>query len=156
MLRRFRPGLNSMGTTIARTFDFSGRSRRTEVAWFWIYSLLAGLVLRLLPDPPFVFQHKLYVELTVEFFIMSPFFALFARRLHDQNRSAWWALILFPTMAASTYRHLQVSLHAFDPNWPDLGYWQLIAALLIICVFGFVLMEGTDGANRFGLDPRAD
>lgn len=89
-----------------------------------------------------------------------PFFALFARRMHDQDRAGWWALTLLPIVAMGMYD--RVSFILLDPQTgasalPDLPWWLMlprIACGLVVILFLFVV--GTDGPNGFGPDPREE
>jgi uncharacterized membrane protein YhaH (DUF805 family) len=53
-----------------------------------------------------------------------PGLAVWIRRLHDIDRSGWWALLIF---------------------LPILGWFAL---------FVFACLDGTRGANRYGPDPK--
>jgi uncharacterized membrane protein YhaH (DUF805 family) len=68
-----------------------------------------------------------------------PVIAIYAKRLHDLNLSAWWLLLLPAVTFAvglSVFNRLDVA-----------GY------CLLLLVLGF--LPGTSGPNRFGEDPRA-
>lgn len=58
--------------------------------------------------------------------LLLPFLAVTVRRLHDTDRSGWWVLI---------------------------GLIPLIGGLVL---FIFACLDGTEGDNRFGSDPKAD
>jgi len=120
-----------------RYAEFGGRSRRLE---YWLFALFTVLVNAVLVA---LFGH---VELTgagVQYPLLygvtggsGPIGGLFAlvnfipslavavRRLHDQDRSGWLLLLFFV---------------------PILGWF----ALLVI-----FLLNGTDGPNRYGPDPK--
>lgn len=113
--------------TFEKTFDFEGRSTRTEYFVFVIGSAVLGL--------PMVFL-DVALEMYSPYYGMGPLMALFlflmfppslslhVRRLHDAGFSGWWFLIGFV---------------------PFLG---LVAQLLI------PFWEGTEGPNEYGPDPR--
>lgn len=84
-------------TAMARYAEFSGRSTRSEFWWFTLVSGLlsfgaAGL--------------DRYAGLTRAFYLLValihliPSLAVFARRLHDSNRSGWQYLLLFTIVGA--------------------------------------------------------
>ena len=56
--------------------------------------------------------------------LLVPSVSLMCRRLHDQNRSGWWQLLLFI---------------------PIVGF---------IVILVFMCLDGTAGDNRFGSDPK--
>ena len=109
-----------------RYADFSGRSDRAE---FWLFALFIflgtllvefafGLADAIAGDAPgLIFLSGVVLWLLANFV---PSLAVSVRRLHDIDRSGWWALIAFI---------------------PGLG----ALALLIMH-----LLPGTDGPNRFG------
>jgi uncharacterized membrane protein YhaH (DUF805 family) len=69
--------------------DFSGRARRSEFWFFWIFSILASAVAYFI-DLVLGFPA---VQAIVFLGLIVPFFAVSARRLHDTNRSGWWYLL---------------------------------------------------------------
>jgi uncharacterized membrane protein YhaH (DUF805 family) len=122
-----------------RYFEFSGRSRRKE---YWMFSLLCFLVGTAIS---IIFGRTIYSASTsyggyVNFttltpagsviywiFVLASFIpsiAVWIRRLHDIDRSGWWALLIF---------------------LPILGWFTL---------FVFACLDGTRGSNRFGPDPK--
>jgi uncharacterized membrane protein YhaH (DUF805 family) len=122
-----------------RIFDYRGRSRRAEYWWYWAFCLGVWFVLY------FVFIGLLLTDaatgepgaLTVIGFVlyllaclalMIPGLSLTVRRLHDLDRTGWWVVTAFI---------------------PFLNF-----------VFGIILLiwcaqPGTEGSNRFGIDPKA-
>ena len=111
--------------------DFNGRARRAE---YWLFALLMILI-----SIPFSIIAEI-VEATGEMDpataglflvfglamvgLLIPSLAVTVRRLHDSNRSGWWALI---------------------------GLIPLIGGLVL---FVFAILDGTPGLNRFGADPK--
>jgi uncharacterized membrane protein YhaH (DUF805 family) len=111
--------------------DFNGRARRAE---YWLFALLMILI-----SIPFSIIAEI-VEATGEMDpataglflvfglamvgLLIPSLAVTVRRLHDSNRSGWWALI---------------------------GLIPLIGGLVL---FVFAILDGTPGPNRFGADPK--
>jgi uncharacterized membrane protein YhaH (DUF805 family) len=142
--------------TIAGTFDFTGRSRRLEVGWYWMASMLVEAASGLLFEWLLNSNAAFFAGMLVNMILALPLFALFARRLHDHGRTGWWVLLTPPTLAANLYKTLQVHSHAFDPAWSGLGYWNLplFAAALLLCVF--IVAPGDIGENRYGSDPRLE
>jgi uncharacterized membrane protein YhaH (DUF805 family) len=64
--------------------DFSGRARRSEYWWFYLFSLIVFLVL-------YWVSTTLYVLAALGLVI--PLLAVGVRRLHDTDRSGWYLLI---------------------------------------------------------------
>jgi uncharacterized membrane protein YhaH (DUF805 family) len=65
-----------------------------------------------------------------------------SKRLHDRGRSGWWAALVLFAFAAEWTRPYGVSSVVF-------------IAILIWAVIELGVMQGEDGANRFGPSPMA-
>src|SRR4051812_32984076 len=137
MGERMREGAGLVTRTIGGTFAFTGRSRRLEVAWYWLFSSLTGAAAKAVAGGGFEARENLIADRAIDLLLTLPWFALFARRLHDQGRSAWWVLLMPPLLALSLYKTNWVNFHAFDPAWPDPGYWPLamLPAAILLLVF---------------------
>jgi uncharacterized membrane protein YhaH (DUF805 family) len=81
-----------------------------------------------------------------------PSVAVTVRRLHDINRSGWWALVFYIPFAA-----VWVATNGAD-GINRTGSWVLLIGLLIGSIFLIVVgcIQGTDGPNRFGPNPLAN
>lgn len=143
---------------IAGTFDYAGRSRRTEVAIVWIVGALvlgvASGFTGLLQSPNDRLAH-----LGLSVGAMLPVFALFVRRLHDQDRSGWWVLLLVLFTILSVYQRLETTLLTPLPELasrlPALPDWiNVIGVALWLPMMAFTIAPGTEGPNRYGADPR--
>lgn len=69
-----------------------------------------------------------------------PVIAIFAKRLHDLNLSAWW-LLLIPAVT-------------FVAGMSELTRLHIAAYCLLLLLLGF--LPGSAGPNRFGEDPLGD
>lgn len=134
--------------------DFRGRSRRLEAVYYFLAStaatlFLTKLLMEILPFPDYVRVLNL-----ARLVIFIPWFALLARRLHDQNKSGWLALFL-PAVFVCVGMAAYVSASADPLANGDAAapfYWFGVAsALLVVVLF---LLPGTKGPNRYGDDPR--
>jgi uncharacterized membrane protein YhaH (DUF805 family) len=120
---------------------FSGRSRRSEF-WFWfLFVIIAAVVAALLDTMLFPAMMDVQTDVAdgvasvsaqggpisalVTLGLLLPGLAMQIRRLHDVDRSGWWVLL------------------AFVP---------LIGIIVLIVWWA---TEGTRGPNRFGSDPKA-
>ncbi|WP_042858215.1 DUF805 domain-containing protein [Dickeya sp. NCPPB 3274] len=123
-------------------FSFRGRVGRRD---FWlgmvmVSALMVGLFM--LAGTGWLETQKAAFVLVV---LMWPLAAILVKRLHDRNKSGWWALLLV------------VAWMLGNGNWsmlPPLGQWGvgsflpvLIAVMMLLDCGAFV---GTAGANRFG------
>lgn len=112
---------------LKRYADFSGRSRRKE---YWMFQLFYILVIAVLTGLSFAIggpnDPSILPLVLLGLFVLGtivPAIALQVRRFHDQDKSGWFILLNFI---------------------PYIGG---------IVVFVFMVLPGTRGSNRFGLDP---
>lgn len=144
-------------------FSFAGRSTRSEMLWFNLLLATANgagtAIFRLGADTP----AALKIVWAVLWF--PPLITVSVRRLHDQDRSAWWmaipgaAMLIFAIAAMLPQSpgglHFSFMLWNLHPA-PGLATTLLstlfVALLLATLVLDF--LPGTRGANRYGPDPR--
>ena len=149
-----REAIASIAMTFTRTFDFNGRSRRLDVGYYWIASMLVAGVLRPATTIGLDWASAVIAREAIDLAVAIPFLALFARRLHDQGRSTWWLLLAPPLIVANIYDVVRVNFHAFDPAWPELGMWNLGRFIVALLVLALIILPGETDANRYGPDPR--
>ena len=143
--------------TVTGLTDFSGRSRRTEVIYYWIASAVAAVVLNFAVSTVISFETSLLFGDVLQLALLIPMFALFVRRVHDQNRTGWWGVLLPLTILLSIpgrVTELQGDVQATiaQKTTPV----AIIAGLCALAVFVLCLLPGSEGANRYGPDPRLD
>jgi uncharacterized membrane protein YhaH (DUF805 family) len=146
---------------LKRYADYNGRAPRAE---YWWYVLAMGIVGFLLGLADTIFLHgPIYANLgplglTFTLVMIIPGIAVLVRRLHDTDRSGWWALVKVLSYAfvfgggtlarlADTYQQLPVSVLTMA----IVAFFSW--ALAGLMVFIFVITEGTQGQNRYGPDP---
>lgn len=108
--------------------NFSGRARRKEYWLYYLVYLIAYLILLAVDHGAGLVDPATKAGLLTSVFglvLLIPSIAVTVRRLHDQDRSGWWILIILV---------------------PFIG-----AIVLLV----FACIRGTDGDNRFGPDPLA-
>lgn len=118
---------------LRRYADFNGRSRRKEYWMFTLFVMIAIVVLVLLSvvlggGMSADGPPVVSVLLFGLFFlaIFIPSLAVQIRRFHDQDKSGWFVL---------------------------LGLISYVGGIVILV---FMCLEGTQGPNRFGADPKAE
>ncbi len=115
---------------------FNGRAQRSEY-WWWALAVfaigtaaqaidvafLASEVHTMRGPGSFSVEHNGPLSVIVTLATLVPNFSVMVRRLHDSDKSGWWFLIIF------------------------------IPLLGVLYFFYLLIRRGTDGPNRFGLDP---
>ena len=74
--------------------DFTGRARRSEYWWFFLFNVLVSIVASII-DAIIGTRSGNFgvVEGIASLALLLPTLAVGARRLHDTSRSGWWLLI---------------------------------------------------------------
>ena len=99
--------------------------------------------------------------------VLSALFVIFVaaavvRRLHDGNRSGWWAvpvaLLNVGSQASSLMMLVQGKLvpvagRPFAATQQSFGLIQFAALLAIVILIAVLVLPGSEGDNRFGSDP---
>lgn len=120
--------IDYMIAPLRRYADFSGRSRRMEYWMFVVFNIIVSFIATIIDAVVGTATSLAGVagvfSLLVALAFLIPSIAVAARRLHDQDKSGWWLLIVFI---------------------------PLLGALVLLV---FMFLEGTKGDNRFGPDPK--
>lgn len=129
-------------TLQAWCFSWRGRLRRRDF-WVWLTLWLALMVvLYSLADRGWISRQTAAFGVV---FLLWPTSAVVVKRLHDRNKSAWWALLLLVAwmMLARDWEmlplHWQWALDRFLP-----------ALILVTMTLELGTFSGTQGMNRFG------
>lgn len=107
---------------------FDGRARRMEYWMFVLINCLIVVVLSVVDTVVGIFSLGNSIGALTGLYwlvVLVPSVAVTVRRLHDTDRSGWWALL------------------------------ALLPLLGTIVLFVFCVLDGTPGANRFGENPKA-
>jgi uncharacterized membrane protein YhaH (DUF805 family) len=75
--------------------DFSGRARRSEYWWFFLFNVLVGIAASVI-DSILGTRYGSgtgLVQALAQLALLIPGIAVGVRRLHDTGRSGWWLLI---------------------------------------------------------------
>lgn len=99
---------------------FDGRARRSEYWYFALFNFIAGILVGILAS---ILEFKQLGNI-YSLAVLVPSLAVLSRRLHDTNRSFWWALLMFI---------------------PIIGW---IALLIFVC------QDSTAGSNQYGPNPK--
>ena len=89
----------SIKTCFRNYFVFNGRASRSEFWYFWLFVIIANIIVSIADSIIFDIRVTDGGLLFLIWFVVSatPLFAVGARRLHDTGSSAWWQwLIVVP------------------------------------------------------------
>lgn len=128
---------------------FSGRAQRSEYWWFMLFNLFGSIANSSLDAMVFGVNEDSAggpFSLLFALGMILPLLSVTARRLHDMDKSAWWMAapygVLFLTVLST-----ELGLNIFAAA-------GLVATLvLMLLLFVWTVMKGTEGPNRFGPDP---
>ena len=83
-------------TCLRKYVGFSGRARRSEYWWFFLFTVLVSMVASVLDSILGTMSDTTNVGLIgsiASLALLLPSIAVAIRRLHDTSRSGWWILI---------------------------------------------------------------
>ena len=128
-----------MGTAVMSCLEkfliFGGRATRAEFWWFFLFTVIAGV----LAVPLEIFLETKMITTGVSVAFLLPTLAAGSRRLHDTGRPGW--LLAIPFLALPLYA---VGTAAY-------GTGQLFGIAVVVLL---LCMPGQRGANRYGPDPK--
>ncbi len=145
--------------------DFSGRARRAEYWWFYLFQIIVYVLMIVFMVMAAGSTASLAVKIA-SFIVPVALFALICvipnlavtvRRLHDTDKSALWLLLYAPGII-NAFMGLADGLggltdyKAIRSGHPLL---TLAAALCNIVMLYLMRTKGTAGSNRFGDDPKS-
>jgi len=148
---------------------FSGRARRKEYWMFFLGNLILGVAFALLEIlvfgvDGFLFTHNPISILSLIFGIavFIPNLAVAVRRLHDTGRSGLWLLWLYlviplgATIVFAIFGALLFDAHLAVLALALAGLIGLSLGLLVgtIILLVFTVLDGTQGDNKYGPDPK--
>ena len=84
---------DAIKTVFSQYATFSGRARRSEYWWFYLFAVIAYIIAAGLDM--IVFGGRGAFEVILWLAIILPVLAVSVRRLHDTGRSGWWLLLSF-------------------------------------------------------------
>ncbi|MEO5586611.1 MAG: DUF805 domain-containing protein [Novosphingobium sp.] len=142
-----------------RYFEFSGRSRRKEYWWFFVFWVLLtvalgiGAIASIAGSLQGLVQGgaQAWAGISGAFWVLLAVFGLFflaslipmiavqVRRLHDLGVSGWWYLAY-------------IASGALLPSIPNAG--DGLNGLVSLGWLAWMFFPGTKGANKFGEDPK--
>jgi len=130
-------------SAFTRMTDYRGRSSRSEYWWFALFNCLSLIGIEILISiAGGNGGTSLFTRLAQWLFLLGPGLPLLVRRLHDTNKSGWFALIGFLPFIAGIAMPLIASVALL------IMYLIGLVALLIL-----TLLPSNMGNNKYGSNP---
>jgi uncharacterized membrane protein YhaH (DUF805 family) len=147
--------------------NFKGRARRSEYWYFILCNLLITIVLAILDG---ILGLKIgnsssgVLGTIYGLAVFIPGLAVAVRRLHDIGKSGWLLLIFYIAMAIAAgimiFSVMSVILGGGDMasiiGTLGVGFFGPLLVVLVLAIWLIVLycIEGNQGANKYGPDPK--
>ena len=87
----------AVSSVLTQYTGFSGRARRSENWWFFLFSFLVSMVASVIDTA----LNSVLLGIIVTLGLILPSLAVGIRRLHDTGRSGWWLLIALVPLAGA-------------------------------------------------------
>jgi uncharacterized membrane protein YhaH (DUF805 family) len=175
----------AVGSVYANMFNFSGRARRAEYWWYFLFVFIMNIVLQagltywLMTHPEYSvafrseaamqtvvkqYQSEMlrwtgYVFIGTLFLYWIPQLAVTVRRLHDTGRSGWWMFkpFILGFLGAVVLGFFSGLMGSGGAPSPALLMMAMTVPFAASIWYIVVLcLPGTHGNNRFGPDPIPD
>ncbi|HEV2817109.1 MAG TPA: DUF805 domain-containing protein [Allosphingosinicella sp.] len=142
---------------LVRYADFSGRSRRSDLLFFYVLTILLNVLIDWAGLLAGLHDYR-WLSLAFTLMLLCPWAALAVRRLHDSGRGGWWLLLGLPVLALNLWDDWRRLGDPFalsvQSSLPILVEIPLALALLALIVLLF--WEDEEGPNCYGPNPRYD
>ncbi|HEX6247948.1 MAG TPA: DUF805 domain-containing protein [Nocardioidaceae bacterium] len=152
---------DAVASVLRQYATFSGRARRSEFWWFYLFTVLvgwgSGIVDWALAG---VTGFDLgVVGLVTSLALFIPSLAVTARRLHDTGRSGWWMLVLvLPLLALFPVMFMGVVSVAADGAFSSFFFIGMAAMALLVLAGAVTLLVflclDSRGDNQYGRSPK--
>jgi uncharacterized membrane protein YhaH (DUF805 family) len=153
--------LDAVNICFDKFATFEGRARRKEFWYFTLFVFLANfaaLIVQAIVLGTAAASGLLTTLLSLA--LSLPWLAVFARRLHDTDRSAWWAVVLY--IVPRGYFLLSDLPARFGITgvlgllgWRVLVPFSIMMLLALLAIPVLAALRGTAGTNQYGADPLA-
>lgn len=131
----------SISSVFSKYATFSGRARRSEFWWFYLFNVLVNIVLGLI-------NVKIITSLW-SLAILLPSLAVTVRRLHDTGKSGWY--ILIPIVVAIIACVIIVLAEASVAGM-IIAYAMIIVVMILYIIW--LVKDSQPGDNQYGPNPK--
>lgn len=149
-------------TCFSKYFTFSGRARRSEYWWFYLFTILLGFAAGIIDVLLGTGSDDIGIFGTIASLVtLIPSLSAQVRRLHDTGRSGWWiggafiAVIIFGIMIAGAMGVTATSSDSFSLTFAIAIIVFAIAFLIWgITMLVFMCQDSDQGTNKYGPSPK--
>lgn len=160
--------MEAVKTCFRKYFGFSGRARRSEYWWFFLFNFLVALVLGVIDA--IIFGVEGPVSATgasagfesgngplgsiYNLIVLFPSLAVGWRRLHDTGRSGWWLGGFYLVLIAfAFYAGFSIATGG-SINGPIIIGGVLVLLAWAITILVFLCLDSHKDDNRYGPSPK--
>jgi uncharacterized membrane protein YhaH (DUF805 family) len=153
-------------SVLSKYATFSGRARRAEYWWFYLFTILVGLATSAVDAGlNTAFNNEVGIVGTVTSLgLLLPSLAVTARRLHDTGRTGWWMLLpVVPLLATIVVGSAAAFATVFSPDangTPAAAMLVLLVGCVLITLAAsitllvFLCLDSKPGPNKYGPSPK--
>ncbi|MEF9952141.1 MAG: DUF805 domain-containing protein [Clostridium sp.] len=134
-----------------RTFDFSGRSRRSE---YWMSFLFDIIFIVALVIVDMVLNLGTILPSIYSIVIFLPNLSCTIRRIHDIGKSGFYYLLQVPFIILSKLEDFNIIPIDRNTDSPIYMLAFFVFGALSLVIFVFTFINGEVGDNKYGKDPK--
>ena len=166
--------VEAIKTCFSKAFTFTGRARRSEYWYWYLFSLIVSfpmsILMEIIPEDAWALTRVLaLVMLGWGFFNMIATLAVTIRRLHDTGRSGWWygaSMIggfVWAMLMVVGIIVVAISVGSDTSTTPMASLMPWLVVLLVtyipLLAYSIVLLvwfcqDSTPGPNKYGENPK--
>ena len=143
---------DAVRSVLTQYVTFTGRARRAEYWWFYLFSLLVGFAASVVDSAIGIDAVGTITSLA----LLLPTLAVTVRRLHDTGRSAWWLLAMVGpvlTGAVLLVAGFVTALGGGEGFSAMVGVGALLVLAGVVLSIVLMCLPGTPGLNQYGPSP---
>jgi len=152
-------------TCFSKYFTLSGRARRSEYWYFYLFTILLGIAAGIIDGVLGLGSGDLGILGAIATLAtLIPSITVQVRRLHDTGRSGWWvggafiAAIIFVILIAG---FIGAGLENSEGIFGGVGGVLLIIFVIAFLIYGitmlvFMCTDSHEGSNKYGPNPKHD
>jgi uncharacterized membrane protein YhaH (DUF805 family) len=155
----------SVRSVLGKYASFSGRARRSEYWWFYLFTVLVSIATMIVDAVVgLAIDNEVGIVNTLATLaLLVPTLSAAARRLHDTGRTGWWQLLpAVPLVVAIVAGVAAVVTVSFSSGLEGIDVTLIAVAViafvlsLVACVVLVVMMclDSQPGPNKYGPSPK--